>query len=227
MAKIKTTRLEIIRCAASMFMERGFSSTAPKAISDALDISAGNLTYYFPTKEHLLAQLVDMLCEFQWRLMEEEAAEGYSSLMAICLELTSMAAACEADSVAKDFFLSSYSNAIPLEIIRKNDKARAKKVFGQYCKDWTDEQFAEAEILVSGIEFATLFTTGESVPLETRIAGALDTILGIYNVPADVRKLKIAKSLAMDYRGLGVRILTEFREYVHNTTEQAIRELFK
>ena len=217
MAKVKKTRLEIIRCAANMFLERGYSSTSPKAVSDALDISAGNLTYYFPTKEHLLAQLVDMLCDFQWKLMEKEAAEGYSSLMAVCLELTSMAAACEADKVARDFFLSAYSNPIPLEIIRKNDKARAKKVFAEYCKDWTDEQFAEAETLVSGIEFATLFTTGDSAPLETRIAGALHTILGIYNVPEDLRKLKIEKSLALE----------EFRDYVHNTTDRAIRDLFK
>lgn len=57
-------------------------------ICDELDMSPGNITFYFPTKEHLLAVLVDMMCDFQWRLMEHEANEGYSSVMALCLELT-------------------------------------------------------------------------------------------------------------------------------------------
>ena len=68
-------------------------------------MSTGNMTFHFPTKEHLLAELVDMLCDFQWKLMEREAADGYSSIMAICLELVSMAAACEEDEIVRDFFL--------------------------------------------------------------------------------------------------------------------------
>ena len=83
MAKI--TRLAIIRCATEMFLEQGYSATSPGMISKALDISTGNLTYYFPTKEHLLCELVEMLCKYQWSLIEQEAAEGHSSIMAICL----------------------------------------------------------------------------------------------------------------------------------------------
>ena len=98
-------------------------------------------------------------------------------------------------------------------------------VFGQYCPDWTDDQFSEAEVLVSGIEYATLMTTETSAPLELRIRGALDLILTLYRVPEEIRKQKIEKVLAMDYRGLGLRVLSDFRSYVDRTTEQAILEL--
>ena len=212
--KSKLTKLEIIKTATSMFLEVGYSKTSPQMIAKELGISTGNLTYYYPTKEHLLAVLTDLLCKFQWKLMEYEAGEGMSSLLSICLELMTMAAACEESEVAKDFFVSTYQSPKCLEIIHNNDTARAKEVFAQYCPDWTDEQFREAEILVAGIEHATLSNIDYTVPLETRISGALNTIMMIYNVPEEIRKIKIDKVLAMDYRSIGKRIFNEFKEYV-------------
>ena len=190
-------------------------------------MSPGNLTFHFPTKEHLLAALVELLCEFQQKLMDDEAKEGQSSIMGICLELMSMAAICEEDEVAKDFFLSTYASPLCLEIVRKHDTERAKRVFKEYCPDWTDEHFAEAEILISGIEYATLQTAGDPVSLEARIIGALVQILRIYNVPEEMRNIKMEKVKAMDYRALGRRILNEFKRYVDEVNEQAFIELLK
>ena len=36
-------------------------------VAKALNMSPGNLTFHYPTKEHLLAVLTDMLCHFQWK----------------------------------------------------------------------------------------------------------------------------------------------------------------
>ena len=219
------TKNEIIRMATNRFLNDGYSKTSIHAICKDLNMSTGNLTFHFPTKEHLLAKLVDMLCAFQQKLMEEEAAEGTSSLMALCLELLTIAAACEQDAIAKDFFLSSYRSEMAMEIIRKNEVERAKQVFREYCADWNDAWFEEAAALVSGIEYATLMTTANSAPLEVRIGGALKTILGIYRVPLELRDAKIKKALTMDYRALSLRILKEFREYVDRSTEQALLDL--
>lgn len=224
-SKSQLTKLEIVQVATRMFLERGYTKTTTAAICSELEMSKGNLTFHYPTKEHLLAVLVDMLCDFQWKLMEVEANEGISSVMAICLELMSMASACEESEVARDFFVSAYSNPMTLDIIRRNDAERAKDVFGDYCKGWTDEQFAEAEILVSGIEYATLITTGDIVPLDVRITGALNQILMIYNVPEEIRKIKIEKVLSMDYRSIGRRILNEFIGYVEKVNEDAFAEI--
>lgn len=223
--KVKTTKLDIIQCASKLFLEQGYSNTSPRIVCDLLDISTGNLTYYFPTKEHMLAEVVKMLCGFQWEKLKEEAKEDISLVMAVCLELTTMAAMCEQDEAAKDFFLATYTSPMCLAIIRDNDTQRAKQVFRSYCPDWTDEQFMEAEIIVSGIEYATLMTTGDAVPLATRIEGALDSILKVYNVPAEIRKTKIDRALAMHYRTIGMRVLDEFREYVEQKNEKALEDL--
>ena len=225
--KSKLTKLEIIQVATKKFIEKGFSNTSIKNICDELDMSTGNLTFYFPSKEHILAELVDMLCSFQWEMMENETTEGKSSLMAICLELVAMAAMCEEDETAKDLYISAYTSPLSLEMIRLNDTKRAKDVFKDYCLDWTDEQFVEAETLVSGIEYATLMTTSDSAPLNIRIVGALHTILTIYNVPEEMIKRELDKVLTMNYRKIGKRVLKEFKEYVETTTEQAFYDLLK
>ena len=214
MAKKEKTKDKIIRVSTRMFLEYGYSATTVQMVSSELGISKGNFTFYFHSKDDILSVLVEMLCEFQRKLMEYESGEGLSSLLSICLELMTMAAACEESEVAKDFLISSYQSPKCLEIIHNNDTARAKEVFAQYCPVWTDEQFREAEILVAGIEHATLNAIDKSVSLETRISGALNTIMTIYNVPEETRKIKIAKVLAMDYRSIGKRIFNEFREYV-------------
>ena len=217
-------KMAMVRVANRMFLERGFSNTSVKAIAQELGISTGHITFYYPTKEHLLAILVEKLCDFQWQMMNQTVDEGKTSLMAICLELVAMAAICEENEIAKDFYLSSYTNPMCLEIIRRSDTRRAKEVFGEYCTGWNDENFAEAETLVSGIEYATLMTTHDSASLEIRIVGALNQIMTLYNVPEDVRKMKIDKVLAMDYGNIGRRIFTEFTEYIDSENSRLLEE---
>lgn len=221
------TRSEIARVAASCFLNDGYTKTTVNSMCKKLNMSPGNMTFHFPTKEHMLAELVEILCKYQWKMVEDEAKDGYSSIMAICLELLTIASACEQDEVAKDFFISAYTSPLCLEIIRRNDVERAKEVFNEYCPDWTDERFDEAETLVSGIEYGTLQQTESSATLELRISGALELILTIYNVPYNERKRLIEKVLSMDYKALGLRVLEDFRKYVDKTTEQALHDLLK
>jgi len=221
------TRSEIIRVAANCFLNDGYTKTTVHSMCKKLNMSPGNMTFHFPTKEHMLSELVEILCKYQWKMMEDEAKDGHSSIMAKCLELLTIASACEQDEVAKDFFLSTYRSELCMELIRKSDTDRAKEVFKKYCPDWSDENFSQAETLVSGIEYAVFFTTSDSAPLDVRVAGALRTILSIYNVPREIREQKIKKVLSMNYQKLGIDTLTKFREYVDQTTEQALFDLLK
>ncbi len=227
MKKSIKTKFEIIQTATHMIWEKGYSDTSIKMIAQELGMSTGNLTYHYPTKEYLLGVLVDALCKFQWKLIEKEAEDGISSSLAVCLELMTMASACENNPVAKDFFISSYQSPLTLKIIRENDTERSKVVYAEYCKGWTDEQFREAEILVSGIEYGTLMSLDEDISLETRISGALDKILFIYGVPEEIRKVKIQKALSYDYKNIGERIFKEFKEYVDITNEETFERTRK
>ena len=68
-------------------------------------------------------------------------------------------------------------------------------------------------------------TAGTTVPLETRIAGALNIILSIYGIPEDVIKTKIDEVFAMDYRRIGKRAVASFNKYVEKANDKALRNL--
>ena len=80
--KHPNTRGRIIQEAARMFVEEGYSVSSINRLSKTLQLSPGNITFYFPTKEHLLAVLVDEMVDFQNIMMEEATQEGKSSLLA-------------------------------------------------------------------------------------------------------------------------------------------------
>lgn len=225
--RISTTKKEIIQVATRMFLEKGFTDTSVKSICEQLGISTGNLTFHYPTKEHLLAVLVEMLCDFQWAMMERAASEGQRPLIASSLELPAMAAVCEENPIAKDFYLSAYSYDMTLDIIRKNDTRRSQRVFAELCPDWTEKDFAAAQDLVAGIEYATLKTTSTSPALDQRVANALDAIGLIYRAPKEDREMRIHNVLQMDYRALGRRILREFIDYVHEISEEDLEALLQ
>ncbi|MBR6793734.1 MAG: TetR/AcrR family transcriptional regulator [Clostridia bacterium] len=221
------TKLEILRVAMKKFLEDGYTNTSVKAICNELDMSPGNLTFHFPTKEHLLVAMIEQLCSFQWQLIQEEVEEGDTAVIAVCRELAFMVVMSEEDEAIKDLFISAYSSPLCLEFIRKNDRERSKEIFKEYCSDWDEIRFREAEILVSGIEYATLMTTGDPFSMEARICGALTQILRIYNVPEELRRIKIERVLSMDYRKIGHQVLLEFRKYVEQSSEQALIGLLK
>lgn len=221
--KLPDTRLLIIREAARMFVEEGYSKSSISRLAAKLDLSLGNITFYFKTKEHLLAVLVDEMFDYQRMMMEEATEEGKSSLLAYCLELTAMTAACEGSELARDFYASSYTSHLTLPLIRETDTEKVKEIFSEYCPDFTDEQWVATENIVSGIEYATIMTREEDTPLAMQIEKTLDTILYLFGVPRELRAAKIAKVLSMDYRALGERLLTGFPAYVMKINEENLK----
>ena len=218
------TKLQIIQLAARLFIDEGYTSTSFARVAKELDLSTGNITFYFPSKEHLLAVLNEELFDFQKKLIEHFTNEGKTSLLSYCLELTTIIAACEEDEAARDFFISSYSSEMVLGLIRENETEKTKMIFGEYHPDWTDEQWAAMENIVSGIEYATIMTTKKDIPLPLQIETSLNSIMTLYGVPEEMRKIKIEKVFAIDYRTLGKSILGKFKKYINNVNERNLKE---
>lgn len=219
------TKLEIMRHATRCFLEDGYSNTSVKAISKALNMSPGNLTFHYPTKEHMLAEVVAQLCEFQEKILEYEAQKGYDPATVIGFELMTVATACADSEIARDFFISTFQSELCRSYLFRSHVARAKEIFAPQCPDWTDQQFQEAEVLVMGLQYATVIPIDTQIALESRVSGALNQILSIYHVDSQTCQREIEAVLAMDYRGMGRRVLAEFIKYAEKTREQALVEL--
>ena len=209
--------------ASRRFIENGYTKTDKLAVAKELGISAGNVNFHYPTKEQLFVAFVEELCDFQWRMIEVLEQEDKSPLLALCIEFATMTATAEENEAIRDIYLSAYRLPLPLAVIRENDTRKTQQIFSEFNPDWTDEQFIVMENLYSGIEYGTFSSAGKSeVSLDLRIASALDTALSMYNVPESLRKQKIEKIIAMDYRSLGRKILTDFKDYITAVNWQAV-----
>ena len=221
--KLPNARGTIVQEAARMFIEEGYTKSSINRLSKNLALSPGHITFYFPTKEHLLAVLVEEMIEYQRIMMEREISEGKSSLLAYCLELTAIAAVCDESEVARDFYASAYASSLTLARIRANDAEKTRVVFLPFHPEWTEQEWIATENIVSGIEYATIMTHETETPLEVQIEKTLDTILYLFGVPEETRRMKIEKVLAMDYRNLGHRLLLGFPEHVAKVTEEGAK----
>ena len=219
------TKAVIIKAASELFFEKGFSKTTSTEVCKKADISTGNLTFYFPTKEHILAVLVKMMIDFQWREMEAQTDEGKSSLLAYCLELSTLAAIGDEFPEMKDFITAAYAHPMTLDLIRANDTEKIKRVFDKYTENWSNEKYIAVEAIITGIEYSTVMRTAHSASLEQSIEGALDTVMSLFGVPIKQRRAKLAKVLAMDYRAIGRKVYGAIKKYVTETNEQALEEV--
>ena len=166
-----------------------------------------------------------MMIDFQWKEMEAQTDEGTSSLLAYCLELSTLAAISDEFPEMQDFITAAYAHPMTLDLIRANDTEKIKRVFDEYTENWTDEKYIAVEAIISGVEYATVMRTEHSAPLEYRIEGALDTVMSLFGVPIELRRSKIAKVLTMDYRSIGRKVYGEFKEYVTETNDHALEEV--
>lgn len=209
--------------ASKKFLQNGFTGTNKLSIAKELGISTGNINFHYPTNEHLLTEFVKELCDFQWRMIDLFEHEDKSPLLALCIEFATMTATAEENEPIRDIYLSAYRYPMSLAVIRENDTRKTQQIFSDFNPDWTDEQFMLMENLYSGIEYGTFSALGNSGDsLDLIVATGLDSILRLYNVPEELRKQKIEKIIAMDYRSLGRKILTDFKDYITAVNWQAV-----
>lgn len=224
---ITTTKYEIIQVASELFFDIGYSNTSPRMIAEELGLSTGNITYYFPSKESLLSVLVEMLCDFQLKMLEAESDIGIGSVASICLETMAVAVACDESEIARDFFIATFQSELCRNYLRQNHVERAKNIFAKECRDWTDNDFHQAELLVMGLQYAAIVPTNADVPLKMRIGGALNQILSIYNINEDIREKEINKVLAKECREISQNVLQDFVRFVEKTNEETLEQMIK
>ena len=218
MAKNKQndTKLSILHCAMKLFLEKGYSQAYVTTIAKQLGISTGNLTFHFPTKEHLLTEIVNELMVFQ-NAADNNEGDEISPVAAYFRELMVIAAVYEENPNVKDLVTAAYTHSMSLEVIRRYDSQKAVERFGKYCEGWTQKDYIKAESIVSGIEYAMLMTEHtQGISLEERVSSALYAIMMIYQVPEEEGKVFVEQVLAMDYHNIGRNVFDMFCEYIGN-----------
>ncbi len=223
--KSNLTKLEIMQIAMRMFLEKGFTNTSAKAISNELNISTGNLTFYYPTKEHILLELTKEITQFHTKSIEKVLKNEKNDLYSYCWEVTAQIVLCEGNEQVKDIYLAIYSHPLTLQYIKDWTAEKNQRILGERLKDWTYERFRRVENVTSCIERSALTEDCTDVyTIEDKIRLILTCLLKIYDIGYEEREKVIGEILELDYRKTGHELLKQLTKYVEKHTEQAIEE---
>lgn len=134
----KATRDRIIEAADQLFYQKGFEYTSFADISDAVDISRGNITFHFKTREDILRAVIDLRQERtrqmleQWEANAERCEDRIRSFINILImnRTKIMHYGCPVGTLCTELAKLDHS-ALP----------QANEVFGLF-RDWLSRQFS-------------------------------------------------------------------------------------
>lgn len=218
----RPTKLRIIQAGAKLYLDEGFTATTNVQICKETGIRTGQLTFHFPTKEHLLLEVTKHLMKFHWKCIDEMNKHCGDPLLAYCMELAASIALCEENEKARDIYVSMYTLPMTLQYMKDWNAEKAYHLFGGRHPLWTMQDFWELEYVTTGIELGALMTPcDEEFTLERKIARSLDCLMTIYKVSEGERVSVIQQVMTHDYRSIGRQILEEFNVYITDATEIA------
>lgn len=212
-------QVNIIRVAAKLFLENGYTKTTFKMIEEESGVKVGNITYHFHSKEELLKVLIEELMDFHSTIIENMQDESGDDLFSYAMEVTAQIALCENNKSAWDLYYSSYNLPQIYEFIKLWAAEKNYNLFNNMLPEWTENDFRNKEIVASGIEFAALKTfCDRNLTLDKKVSVILDSMMMLYEVQNEKRKEVIDKILTMDYEKIAKDMFEKFIKRLDSNT---------
>lgn len=204
-------QINVIRSTIKLFLQNGYSKTSIKMIEADCGVKAGNITYYFHSKEELLLVLVEELMDYHATMIEETQEKENDTLFAYAMEVAVQIALCENNRNAWDLYHSAYSLPQTYEVIKSWAAEKNYNLFRERLPDWTEHDFKEIEEVASGIELAALKSgCNRNFTLDKKISLFLNSLLMLYKVSEEERKKVIEKVLALDCERIAKEMFGKF-----------------
>lgn len=225
---VNTTKAEIIQVGIHLMLEKGFTATTIKEISEILGISKGNITFYFPTKEHLLLELTKEILDFHMKCIETVQQSGYSNLFAYCWEVVAQIGVCEDDEKMRDLYLAVYSHPRTVAMVKEWTANKNYILLKDRMPDWTQERFRLVENVACCIERSALTEPcTESYTFKKKVLLTVDSLLRLYDVEKKEREEVFVQIMQMDYHEIGKVLHRRFAEYTEKTNEKMLNNTLR
>ena len=208
---LSETEKKIMTSAIKMFLQKGYSQTTLRAISDDCGIKQGTLTYHFHAKEDMLKLLMEELMDYHLDVIEMTEEDTSDVLYSYALEIAIQIALCENDKNAWDLYFSAYSHPMIFDMIKDWAAKKSYMLFKDRLPDWSESDFRHTENVTSGIELAALMCPcNRYYTLKQKINLTIDSMMKIYDVPKDERDRVIEKIAEVDCGKMGEELFNKF-----------------
>lgn len=227
-ASINTTRAEIVQTGIHLMLEKGYKQSTIKELSEILGISKGNITFYYPTKEHLLLELTNEVLEFHMKCINRVRGDGYDDLLAYCWEVVAQIVICEDYEKMRELYLQIYTHPLTMSRVKDWTADKNYQLLHRHLPEWTPQRFRIFENVACCIERSALTEPcTEEYPLETKVIITLDSLLKLYDVEKPAREKLIKQILDLNYHEVGRALHKEFIDFVEKANQKALERALK
>ncbi len=210
-----STQQAIINTATKQFLVNGFNNTSAKMICRELDISPGNLTFWYPTKADILLEFTKKIMSYHERFIEYNKNKGEENIYTYCLEIVVQIALCEERENIRDIYYSMYSEPRTMAYLKDWTAQKNLNILGSYLQDWDLKRFRRAANVTCCIERSALAEPcTEDYTLDDKILLTLTCLLKIYDFEKSERERIINKIFASDYHKIKTEMLKELDKYI-------------
>jgi len=183
-------REEVLRKAANLFAERGFTSTSLEDIAEAVGLSRSALYYYFKNKDDVLTALIEQATTYPVAVLEKHRGSSeHSPTERMRLAI-------------RELVLWVIESPTPIRVLESNESKLPGRIAGQHAKAKRRVLEAFAEMITDGIK------SGEMIHADPQLAAF--ALIGMCNwiawwyTPEGARK---PDEIANFFSGMAVRSL--------------------
>lgn len=208
---LKETEIKIVACATRLFLERGYTETTHRMISEETGIGLGTITYHFRTKEDLLLLLIEELMDFHLDVIEQAEEKSKDNLFSYATEIAIQIALCENNKKAWDLYHSAYNHPETMLYIKEWAARKNYHLLSEKAPQLREADFRNIENFTSGIELSALSSPCDRYfTLEEKIKLTLDLMMKAYNIKDEERAKAIEKVLSLDYEKIAEEMFEKF-----------------
>jgi AcrR family transcriptional regulator len=167
---------QILRAALNLLVEQGYRAMSMRKVAAACDMKLGNLTYYFPTKEDLVRELLDAVIssyeiEFD-AIVHEEGVSAEDRLTELCVLILEDICTKKTTRIFPELWALSNHDPFVLERVQEL-YARARVVLNEVIAELNpalpeDERQTLALFISASMEGLTVFA-GHKKPFQLQM----------------------------------------------------------
>lgn len=210
------TEIQIVKAAANLFLEKGFSKTTHRMISAETGIGLGTITYHFKAKEDLLQLLLEAMMDYHLDVIENTLKETNDPFLSYALEIAVQIDICENHPTARDLYYAGYSHPTTFQFIKEWTSKKNYMLLGEKLPHLSESDFVALENIASAIEWSAFsFPCDRFFSLDDKVSMILDSMMKLYDIDPDIRKQTIEAILQLDYKSISKEVHGKFMERLY------------
>ena len=214
------SRSLVLHSATKLFIERGYSNTKIKDISDDCGVTYNEIYRMFNDKETLLSYLVDLVIECQFdftnKFLENKTDD---KLLIYAFESTLQLYIAESKEHIREMYSMSYSMPRTTHKIYDLITQKLEETFQEYLPAYTKKDYYELEMASAGImrgyivNPCTMYFT-----MDRKIRRFIESTFKIFNVPNEKIEYALYFINQFDMKSLANEVLESLFDYIYRRT---------